>query len=347
MATLEKIQEVASSLANSEEYIDNLLYVREWDTYFLYEDGHYTHLHPEEFKDDISQYLFTHFPRHSWSTRQIDEIYNLLKYTVLRKVSEVKTNYIALKDCLINFDTFEQEDHDPDKIATHYIPISSKDLDQETPLFQKFLDTSIVDPNDHTAPDKELQKVLQEMFGFYMFNGIPRPTCFFLVGEGSNGKSVIADLLQALIGEKNTTAFTLETLTTDQYVKAELINKKLNVCTEDESKYIKGATFKALVSGDNVTSQRKFLNSITFRPSTKLLFCTNDFPTFQEVNHGLKRRLMIIPFHRKFKEEEQDKNLTHKLITQELGGIIQWTLDGAKRLKDQRFIFSPFPTPRS
>lgn len=337
---LEKIQEVAHALAISEEYAENLLYVRGWDTYFLYDKGHYKQLDSEEFKDDISAYLFSTFPKHSWSTKQIAEVYNLLKYRVLNKVSKVNTNYIALKDCLINFDTFETEPHSRDKIATHYIPIKKKDLEQKTPLWDNFLKTSLVKSSNNPEHDEELSILLQEMFGFYMYNGIPRPSCFFLVGEGSNGKSVVADVMEALIGSESTTAFDLETLSSDPYAKADLIGKKLNVCTEDESKYVKGSTFKALVSGDNITTQRKFLTSLTFRNTAKLFFCTNDFPTFQEINHGLKRRLMMIPFLRKFDEEEQDKQLTQKLIKQELGGIIAWTLEGAKRLQENKFVFT-------
>jgi len=47
----------------------------------------------------------------------------------------------------------------------------------------------------------------------------------------------------------------------------------------------------------------------------------------------------VIEFPRKFSEDEMDVELTRKL-TSELSGIFNWALDGYKRLRNQKFIFS-------
>ena len=55
--------------------------------------------------------------------------------------------------------------------------------------------------------------------------------------------------------------------------------------------------------------------------------------------HGMWRRLHVIEFPRMFAEHEMDVELTEKLMG-ELSEIVNWALEGYKRLGGQKLIFS-------
>ena len=58
-----------------------------------------------------------------------------------------------------------------------------------------------------------------------------------------------------------------------------------------------------------------------------------------EQNTGMWRRINVIEFPKTFSEDEMDVELTGKLVA-ELSGIFNWALEGYKRLRNQKFIFS-------
>jgi putative DNA primase/helicase len=65
----------------------------------------------------------------------------------------------------------------------------------------------------------------------------------------------------------------------------------------------------------------------------------NQLPSIEDDTHGMWRRINVIEFPRTFSETEMDVGLTEKLVS-ELSGIFNWALEGYKRLRNQKFIFS-------
>ena len=57
-----------------------------------------------------------------------------------------------------------------------------------------------------------------------------------------------------------------------------------------------------------------------------------------EHTHGFWRRVLVIPFTKTFPDEEQDRDL-HKKILQDRAGVLNWIIDGAKRVIESRDIF--------
>ena len=79
-------------------------------------------------------------------------------------------------------------------------------------------------------------------------------------------------------------------------------------------------TSRAITSGDTVNIDLKGRPAVNLRLKTKLIFVTNNLPTFSDASHALIRRLIIVPFNRQFSVQEQNKNLTEELL-EELSGI--------------------------
>jgi putative DNA primase/helicase len=62
------------------------------------------------------------------------------------------------------------------------------------------------------------------------------------------------------------------------------------------------------------------------------MFNCNELPTGIEHTHAFFRRFLIIPFKVTIKEENQDRNLSTKIIKDELPGVFNWILIGMNRL---------------
>lgn len=64
-----------------------------------------------------------------------------------------------------------------------------------------------------------------------------------------------------------------------------------------------------------------------FDPTHKVVMASNHRPVVKGTDHGLWRRLRLVPFNVVIPDQEQDKRLTEKLRA-ELPGILQWAIQG-------------------
>ncbi len=176
------------------------------------------------------------------------------------------------------------------------------------------------------------------MLGYFLLDSTKAHATFFLVGTGANGKSVLLNVLSELVGPDYVTHRSLEDLSTNRFATASLVGKKLNIGNEEESKRLKTDLFKNLVSGEQISAERKFGEAFSFRPRTRFVFASNHLPSFDVVDDAIRRRVFIIPFYRKISQAERDPYLVDKLL-KEHSQIIAWCLEGAHRLSERKFQF--------
>lgn len=332
-------QDMARQFAHDEKHIADIIYSIEWEKFFIRKGNYYEQQDDKAFRKYVQDYIIKSFPNQNHTMSTYKDVVEQLKGLTVRQYESVNTEYIALNDCLLNTDTLELEANDHEKIAIHHIPVSSQDLEKETPSFTNYLNTTIVKEEDTGQPDEELISLVQEMFGFYITPNLKAEGMFFLVGRGSNGKSVMINIIEKLIGSKYTSAMSIQYLTTNNFATYGLIGKKLNVCNEEESKHLRADKFKALVTGDTIQVERKNQDSFSYRPTTKYLFATQNIPNFQDVDNGIMRRIKIIMFNRIFKPSEKNKDII-KDIEKEMGGVLKFAIEGARRLKENNYNFS-------
>jgi len=332
-----KNQDIAYAFLDQKDLRKDILFCSGWDTFFKYEDGYYKMYEPEEFREFVWRFVVGNYPDLGITTSIIKDIVSQIKWASYRKLPTIITDHIAFKDKLYNTKKFKWEEFDRKKIALHQIEFQSDEIHMDTPVFENFIRTTLTDEEDKT--DKDLVKLVQEMFGYYLISGLEAQKTFFLVGDGANGKSVMTRVLESIIGREYVSAMTIQTLTTNQFAASNLIGKRVNICNEEESKYLQSSTFKSLITGETMQVERKFEKQFSFTPTTKYLFASNRMPNFEGLNHGLRRRIIIIPFNKIFEEHEQNKNLNEELLN-EMPGIINWAMDGAKRLKENNYKFT-------
>lgn len=165
-----------------------------------------------------------------------------------------------------------------------------------------------------------------------------------LCGSGSNGKSTFSNLLNALIGEENTTAIPLQKLIDEKnnkFIVAHLHEKLMNVCADIPSTTIHNSDmFKRLVGKDKITGEHKFGHPFEFYNPARLIFSARIIPHIAEIDdEAYFRRWLIVEFSNRFTGESDDKDIQAKLTTDaELSGFLNLALAGLKTiLENGRF----------
>jgi putative DNA primase/helicase len=157
-----------------------------------------------------------------------------------------------------------------------------------------------------------------------------------LFGTGKNGKSVFFEVINALIGQKNISNYSLQSLTDNNgYTRSMLPGKLLNYATEISEK-MNTTVFKALISGETVEARMIYKETFTLTDYCRFIFNSNSLPKDVEQNFGFFRRFLIIPFDVTIPPQEQDKSLHAKIIEKELSGVFNWVLQGLNRLLEQK-----------
>lgn len=206
----------------------------------------------------------------------------------------------------------------------------------KAPMFEAYL--------NRVQPDNKRQMILAEYLG-YLFIKTGRlklEKTLLLYGSGANGKSVFFEIVNALLGgTENVSNYSLQSLTdVNGYYRAMLANKLVNYASEINGK-LETSFFKLLVSGEPIEARLPHGKPMIIADYAKFIFNCNELPKDVEQTLAYFRRFLIIPFEVTIPENEQDKQLSAKIIKDELSGVFNWILLGLKRLLDQNnFTYS-------
>ncbi len=135
---------------------------------------------------------------------------------------------------------------------------------------------------------------------------------FILTGSGRNGKGLLFELLQAVMGNYYY-QLPVQVLTTKidnpraaNPDIANLVGKRMVCSTEPEAneKLLEG-TIKAMTGGDPLTGRALYGNPNTFKPQFWLGIQCNVIPLFNGITRGGALRNKVIPFPFEFKDDPQ------------------------------------------
>ena len=200
------------------------------------------------------------------------------------------------------------------------------DLGASSPAWDRFL-LRIFDG------DSELVSFIQRAIGYSLTGCISEQCLFFLFGTGSNGKSTLAECLQDLFGDYALkTASSLYTL--DKHGKepadaiARLVGKRFVTGSEtEEGDDLAESRVKDITGGDTLTGRELYCPAFNFKPSHKLWIYGNHRPNVRGNDHGIWRRLKLVPFRVQISESEKDPDMAKKLRA-EGPGILNWAIKG-------------------
>jgi putative DNA primase/helicase len=199
------------------------------------------------------------------------------------------------------------------------------------PMFEKFL--------NQVLPEKELQDIVAEFLGYVFTKNLKLEKALLIYGGGANGKSVLFDIMNALLGKENVSNFSLCHLL-EEHNRACIANKLLNYGSEINASKTKDEV-KQIISNEPIQARMKYGHPFIMEKYAKLVFNCNELPKDIDYSHAYFRRLLIVPFRITIAEENQDKTLADKIIKSELSGVFNWIIAGLKRIiENENFTHS-------
>jgi putative DNA primase/helicase len=219
--------------------------------------------------------------------------------------------------------------HTPSDLITKLAPVAY-DADADAPLWHRFL--------RKVVPDSEVRRFLQHWCGYCLTGDVSEHKIVFAHGVGANGKSTFSETLEAMLGDYATQAAPdlLMRRHDDPHPTglADLHGARLVLATETaEGRRLDEALVKRLTGGDPIKARRMHKDFFTFTPTHKFVVGTNHRPTIEGTDHGIWRRVRLVPFTVTIADDDQDKQLKHKLAG-ELAGILNWALDGCQAWRE-------------
>ncbi len=188
--------------------------------------------------------------------------------------------------------------------------------------------------------DLEALELLQEWFGYCLTGDTSQQKMMLIVGPKRSGKGTIARVLTRLIGTGNVCGPTTSSLA-GTFGLQPLIGKTLALVSDARFHGENIPTVLErllLITGeDAVTIDRKFLGSVTMKLPTRFMFLSNEFPKLTDASGALASRFMILRLTQSFFGNE-DHGLTDRLIS-ELPGILNWAIEGWRRLRERGRFF--------
>ena len=224
----------------------------------------------------------------------------------------------------IDLQTGQLREHQREDLCSRITPVIYNP-DAKCPQFFAFLDR-IINKND------DLIEYIQRVLG-YSLTGLTSEQMFlFLWGLGANGKSVLLNIVSALLGEYacNTPTETLMlrqrgTIPNDL---ARLAGVRLVTANEtSEGQRIDEAKIKDLTGGDTISARFLHREWFDYKPQFKVWMRGNHKPAINGTDDGIWRRIHLVPFAVQIPEDERDKQLEDKLRG-ELPAILAWAVRG-------------------
>jgi P4 family phage/plasmid primase-like protien len=186
-----------------------------------------------------------------------------------------------------------------------YIPASTID---------KVMEKQIIQFMEEIFPDPELRNYMWDHLASCLIGTNLNQTFNIYVGSGSNGKSLLTDLMKHTLGDY--TGIVPITLVTEKRtgiggVSPELIQLKgvRYAVMQEPSKdmRVNEGMMKQLTGGDPLQGRALYCDSETFDPQFKLVVCTNSLLDFNSNDDGTWRRIRKCDFESKFMDIEDYK----------------------------------------
>lgn len=238
---------------------------------------------------------------------------------------------VNVRNGLLDIRNMSFKEHTPSYLSTVQLNVEYNPQ-AHCPQFEKFLNEVL---------DCRLIPLVQEILGYLLTTNTSAQKSFVLLGPARTGKSTLLWVVEyLLLGKKNVSNIPWQEIG-DKFKTAELLGKLANVFSDLPSKSIDDTgIFKVVTGEDYLMAEKKNKNPFKFRPFARLVFSCNELPkNYVDRTEGFYRRLIIVPFNRQIEKNKIDKALKYK-FQREKEGILNWALEGLKRLYENNFEFS-------
>ena len=216
---------------------------------------------------------------------------------------------VCFENGVYDFQTNEFRDGVPEDYITKstnldYIPINREDEEHKKILSE--IDVFMA----QLFVDESLREYMWQHLASILIGKNHPQTINIYNGTGSNGKSVLVDLIDTMLGEYSA-PFPISYITSKRAGAgqvtpeiAELVGVRFAYMSEpNKNDKINDGVMKEITGCDIITANPKYRDPITFRPQFKLVMCLNNLPEIESNDDGTWRRIRVCEFESKFSTE--------------------------------------------
>lgn len=221
------------------------------------------------------------------------------------------------------FGKSKREDSLTRKLGVKYVPGA------KCPQFLKFL--------EKIMPDTDMRDFLQRILGYCLSGSTREQVIFLFHGAGNNGKSTLMNVVRHVMGDYAMTSPVQTFLAKREGNSgsdaspdlARLRGARLVTASEPSqgSRFDEGR-IKEMTGGEPITARHLNQAFFSFKPNFTIVILLNNLPNVTGVDHGIWRRIRLVPFTVLIPDSDIDKDLDVKLIKEEAEGVLQWMIEG-------------------
>lgn len=314
------------------------------DALMVFNGIRYELLDPNEVRKIVMGFLVKMGVGDAYLSRSVGHIHKMVMDNPFLRNYSPKRNVIFMKNCVLVLGKdgdIVQESPGPQWMSDIYLDFPYVPF-AKCPKWEEFL--SVV------TDDGNAVKVIQEFLGcmFVDKNELSVEKALFLYGHGSNGKSVVFETLQGMLGTNLINAG-LDQIngSSGDYFTADLVGKLLSYNSDAEAKDISSGKYKQLISKEKI-----MVRSIRQAP-----FESDDWPMFManinkgiittDSSNGFWRRNIVVGFFKRFSDNpdfnlgelKADRSFKNSM-RDEYPGIFNWILLGRQRILRQGGVFT-------
>lgn len=243
---------------------------------------------------------------------------------------EADRNYIVFNNGVFNVSKGTLEDFGLDKRTDLIL-----DIDYDPKARNALWEEKLVE----IIPNEQMRDALQMFAGSLLIDRskVKIEYVCYLLGPGSNGKSVIAASIANVFGEKYFAKFEPKQLlsqTDSMFNMAELDGKIANFTDDLKKEDISGGQFKKFASGEKFPARHPYGRKVFYVAAPPLLCCANEMPPTTDDSWGHHRRQLPIYSTPVIKtEKDKDPMLVPRLASvQARQAIFNWIYEGYKKI---------------
>lgn len=215
----------------------------------------------------------------------------------------------------------------PDPKALHTrSTLVAPDPDGDLSPWLDFLNTTF-------TGDHELIGYVQRLLGYGCVGAVREAILPVFYGQGANGKTVLLETVQAVLGDYATVApqkFLVQGPAQHATEVAALAGARLVIASEtNEGERFDEAKVKLLTGGDRIKARFMRQDEFTFIPSHLLVMMTNHRPEVGSGGTSFWRRVREVPFANIVPEAQRDPELKDRLVERHGPAIMAWLAQGA------------------
>lgn len=180
-----------------------------------------------------------------------------------------------------------------------------------------------------------------DLLGLCLYRRMPLQKIFFLLGTGSNGKTMLLQILTRALGDENCSTLPLHQFG-ERFAEISLYHKLANIVDELSPEAIRNSGVMKRVTGESpISADVKHRARITFTSYATQIVAMNQLPPTDDKSDAFYRRIHLIDFPFKIAPDKQDRQLSTKLAAEveNYEGILFLAVQALAKARNNNWVF--------